>query len=276
MYVRYCGIIPTADPNRDVLAVSHDLEDYASRQVDHSEWDGLMKSHVSRCKVEGIELNGVDYKALAGDQRFEAYKQQLASVDLKALTPNEELALYINAYNCLCIGHIVNHYQTTGALPASINQITGKKKEKVWAIPAGVVGGVELSLDIIEHKILRQRWKEPRVHASIVCASASCPDLRAEAFVPDRINAQMDDQCLSWMSNSAKGFALNGQALMLSRIFLWFKEDFVAVSAGVEHWATQYLPKDHEARRRVADKAKYSIDYFEYNWNLNQALPEAS
>ena len=93
-----------------------------------------------------------------------------------------------------------------------------------------------MTLDGLEHGLLRREWAEPRVHASIVCASLSCPNLRAEAFEPHRLDAQMDDQARAWLANPSKGMAIvrgggggsnAGKATVhLSRIFLWFQADF--------------------------------------------------
>jgi len=266
MYVTWTGIIPTQESNRTVHPVAPDVAQY-SPQVDHSVWDQLLKSHVKRSVLHGIESSTVDYLSLADDERFGGYLETLAAADMNELTPNEQLALGINAYNALCIGKIIGYYKSSGALPVSINDLDNEVK--VWEQPAGVVGGTELSLDHIEHKILRQLWKEPRVHASIVCASASCPDLRAEAFVPNRINAQLDDQCQNWMQNTTKGLAVSKNTLTLSRIFLWFESDFLAVAPGVANWAVHHLPSSHEAKG-IVDSGKQTVSYFEYNWLLNQ------
>ena len=235
---------------------------------DHSSWDAVLKAHVRRGTLDGIVLNVVDYHALANDDRVAAYRNSLSAADLGTLSPNEKLALYINAYNCLCAGLIVARLASTGALPVSINDLSSDGTP-VWKQPAGVVGGERLSLDDIEHRILRSRWREPRVHSSIVCASVSCPDLRPEAFVASRINEQMDDQCATWLRNEHKGVGRSGRTLTLSRILLWFQQDFVAVAPSVGAWAARYLDTDHPARPLAQRNA--SPAFFEYNWKLNAA-----
>mmetsp|Transcript_13616 Transcript_13616/g.18699 ORF Transcript_13616/g.18699 Transcript_13616/m.18699 type:complete len:169 (-) Transcript_13616:3-509(-) len=160
----------------------------------------------------------------------------MAEVDLSDMEtyPNELLALYINAYNCLCIGHVTRYLKDNrGELPSSVTKTTppSQKGKEIWDVDAGVVGGQNLSLNDIEHVILRSKWDDPRIHASIVCASASCPNLRAEAFVPHRLNEQMDDQAKTWVSDVTKGLKVdndegNGGSQYFSRIFLWFEGDF--------------------------------------------------
>ena len=245
---------------------------YAATQpkVDHALWDGVMKRHVVPGNVEDITTNVVDYRAVANDEDVEKYRRVLSSANIDNLesTPNELLALYINAYNCLCIGHVTRHMnENGGALPKSVTKTTppSEKGKEIWDVKAGNVGGKILTLNDIEHKILRSKWEEPRVHASIVCASASCPNLRADAFVPHRLNEQLDDQAKSWVGDITKGVKIDdkGQATF-SRIFLWFEGDFKA-SGGPMAWAKQYLEDD------VAEKLSDGKEpkYFPYNWSLN-------
>ena len=120
-------------------------------------------------------------------------------------------------------------------------------KKEIWDIAAGEVGGTTLSLNDLEHKLLGSTWVEPRVHASIVCASASCPNLRAEAFLASRLNAQMDDQARTWVGDVTKGVRVD-EDQTLSRIFLWFKGDFKA-SGGPVAWAMATVGRRSSATR---------------------------
>jgi hypothetical protein len=210
----------------------------------------------------------VDYKALAEDEKFEKYCASLAEANLLSLRSNELLALYINAYNALCIGHVVRFMtENQGELPSSVTRAVPEESSnlEIWDLPAGVVGGTTVTLNDIEHKILRCRWAEPRVHASIVCASASCPNLRCEAFTPSKLNAQMDDQAREWVMDPTKGITVNEgtKTTTFSRIFLWFKEDFNPFGGPVV-WANQYLDQ------KISPNTP--MDYFTYNWSLNKKL----
>mmetsp|Transcript_7731 Transcript_7731/g.16111 ORF Transcript_7731/g.16111 Transcript_7731/m.16111 type:complete len:315 (+) Transcript_7731:67-1011(+) len=262
------------DENCAKYTVGPDSEyKYAAKKpkVDHSSWDGVVKRYVRPGNVDDIITNVVDYSGIAKDEDVAKYERVMAEVNLAALegTPNELLALYINAYNCLCIGHVTRYLrENNGELPTSVTQTTppSQKGTEIWDVEAGVVGGETLSLNDIEHKILRSKWAEPRVHASIVCASASCPNLRTEAFVPDRLNEQMDDQARTWVTDDTKGVKVDdddGQTF--SRIFLWFEGDFKA-SEGPIAWAGKYLPSDTANRLNTDGEMKY----FKYNWSLNK------
>jgi len=252
---------------------------------DHSLWDMVLKKHANyRGTVEGITTNLVDYRGIAKDPYFDLYLKALATVDLETLlqraagsseSNNELLALYINAYNCLCIGHVTKYYKASRKkeLPPSINAVTKTMKDyrgkDIWDVPAGIIGGKKVSLNDIEHKILRSLWEEPRVHASIVCASLSCPNLRPEAFVAERINAQMNDQAKAWVSDSTKGINIDTttRQVTMSRIFLWFKEDFTTTkSTSPMAFAKQYY-QGKEQQWNTDD-----VEYFPYNWKLNSIV----
>lgn len=238
----------------------------ADPNVDHSLWDGVLRRHVSPGKVDGITTNVVDYIALAADADVARYRRVLASVSVTDLdpVPNELLALYVNAYNCFCIGHVTRYLEEHGTLPASVTDATppADRGTEVWDVAAGDIGGATLSLNDIEHKILRSRWDEPRVHASIVCASASCPDLRAEAYAPHRLNEQMDDQARRWVGDATKGVRVDEEQT-LSRIFLWFEGDFAA-SGGPVAWAKRFS----EGGAGLSERRE--LNYFAYNWKLNK------
>jgi len=243
---------------------------YAATQpmFDHSLWDKIVTKHVTSGEVEGITTNVVDFRGVAEDDDFDKYKAALASADLDDLAtkPNELLALYINAYNALCISHVTRFMkENDGKLPTSVTQTTPteEKGKEIWDCPVGIVGGEKVTLNDIENVILRSRWAEPRVHASINCASASCPNLRTEAFVAHKLNAQMDDQTKTWIADATKGLKVEKDDVYLSRILLWFADDF-DVRGGPLAFVTKYA--DSEISASLDDK---KVDYFPYNWNLN-------
>ena len=217
-------------PSRKKLS---DFEVPSENTFDHSTWDSLLKKYVSTCGTIGIvqDVNLVDYENLSKDTNFDDYLKHLAEANPSALPEPEQMAFWINSYNALCISLLVNYLRKSenSEKPklASINNLSSPEKGPVWNQFAGVVGGKKVSLNDIEHKELRGTWDEPAVHGSIVCASASCPNLRPEAFCGTMVREQMDDQMRQWMKNTSKGLMLNNnKQLLLSRIFLWFGDDF--------------------------------------------------
>ena len=223
------------------------LADGPGAAFDHGPWDALLKTHVKNGRV--------DYDGLQADKsKFDAYVASLAQADVAKLSPKENFAFHCNAYNALCIGKILDEKPAKSILDLSTKQQT------VWDSRAGIIGGEAVSLNDVEHKKLRLVFAEPRVHACLVCASASCPDLAPYAFTGKELDAQLADRTRTWLANPTKGFASerNGAVARLSRIFLWFEADFVDSLAFAR------------ANGAAVDGAP-AVRYFEYDWSLNKS-----
>ena len=192
-------------------------------------------------------------------------------------TGAERFAFWINAYNAFTIAAIVNHYPIRArwfslAPSNSIRQIDG-----VWTKLKWKAAGRELTLDEIEHGILRPAFKDPRVHFAINCASRSCPPIREEPYVADHLDAQLDDAARRYLA-SPSGVRITGNRLQVSSIFKWYGEDFVARFAG---------PNDQRRSERdrailgviavygppeaaeLARSGRAQIEFLSYDWSLN-------
>jgi hypothetical protein len=207
-------------------------------------------------KKNGIQSNLVNYQAFSRDPKFASLLERLALFDSTTLTEKEKLAFYINAYNLLAIKLVTDHKPTH-----SIRDI-GTWFRPVWQKPAGVLAGKTISLDTIEHKILR-KMKEPRIHFALVCASMSCPDLRTEAYTSKKLETQLEDQTRTFLANKTKGFKISGETIYVSKIFDWFSEDFSEEknTTGVLKFIAQYsIEAGRFSHYRTLD----------YDWQLNQ------
>ena len=215
-------------------------------------YDQLLQRHLERMTVQGIELSWVDYSAIRQDAEFEQLLQQLDRFNPEQLSSRpEQLAFYINAYNILAINLVQQHW------PLGSIKDAAPWYRSVWKQPAGTIGGEAVSLDHIEHQILRPMG-EPRIHFAIVCASLSCPDLRAEAYTAGRLEQQLEDQTRGFINNADKGVRLTAQGVRISKIFDWFADDFGGESA-LPGWISSY--------RMVPIT---TIDgYLKYNWAVN-------
>lgn len=228
-----------------------------AEEPDWDAFDALLNAYVKPGERAGITLNQVDYAALGADPRFSRALDALAKFSPRTLeTKNEQLAFYINAYNLLAIKLVVDNWPLR-----SIKDI-GSFLRPVWKRPAGAIGGATVTLDEIEHEILRPLG-EPRMHFAIVCASLSCPDLRAEAYRTASLSSQLDDQTETFLSNSSKGLQLVGNHARVSKIFAWFEEDFAAVG-GIAAFIRRYteLPAETKVRPKL-----------DYDWSVNGIEP---
>ena len=260
----------------DEAAVAADAT--ASGTFDHSNWDGVLSAHVKPAgtyDVDGVRTSTVDYRAIARDARFDEYLREIADANIASLAPAEQLALMINAYNALCIALVVAEYRTHPDAPhpvASITDLKGEGGKSVWDRPAGVFCGRNISLGELEHKRLRGEWDEPGIHFCIVCASASCPDLRARAYVASGLAEQMAEQAASFSANETKGLSWDGATatLSLSKILFWFADDFGGGAAAAE-LAVDALPDAAPLKGEIArhGRRRRRITYKDYNWTLN-------
>jgi len=221
-----------------------------------ADWSDYAKAleFVQQGKKHGTPLVVVDYAALKQSGQIEKAYQTITQFDVSQLQGHDEkLAFYINTYNILALKMVVDHWPQK-----SIKDI-GSFFSPVWKKEAGMIAGKTVSLDDVENKIIRPMG-EPRIHLAIVCASVSCPDLRAEPYTAAKLNQQLNDQAKSFLANNKKGLVIQQGELKVSKIFKWFKQDFDK-AGGVESFIRNY-------RTDLADSVKID-DYLDYDWTVN-------
>lgn len=229
---------------------------------DFPSWDGLLKKYVAPKTINGVTLQAVDYKRLGDDPAYTKLIKNLETISLSHLNTREEkLTFWINVYNIMAAKMVLDHY------PVKSIKDAGSLFTAVWKKDAGVVAGKMRTLNEIEHEILR-KMNEPRIHVAIVCASVSCPDLRAEAYTVENLDRQLDNQLKLFLVNTEKGLRVdkkNGR-VYLSSIFKWFKEDFES-KGGVRNYLVSHAP---EAAKAHLKNHKLSVHYLDYDWDLNE------
>ena len=253
----------------------------ASFDHSHRDWDTVLNTHVYGTLV--------DYAKLSNDSSLlSKYLNQLNSVSLEEMdswSREKQLVFWINAYNAFTVQAILDHYpiqtRTIKGLVVprnSIIQIPGVWKELQWN-----VAGESLTIDYIEHRLLRPKFKEPRMHFAIVCASIGCPDLRPEAFTYDKLDTQLEEQTHRYLANTEKGvkFEFDKKRICVSQLFKWYNEDFlVAPITGFkveqrnekERIAFQFISHfitDPRALKLLQSKDT-DFDYLSYDWSLNE------
>lgn len=217
----------------------------------HQLWTELLGQHVT-------DAGWVSYSTFQTDTaKLNEYLDMLSLAPPNAgWSENEKLAYWINAYNAFTIKLILNHYPVTG-----IKQI--KKGisfiNSVWDIKFIQIGNQKLSLNIIEHQILRKAFDEPRIHFAIVCASISCPSLLNTAFEAPRLNQQLTSQAIRFINDSTKN-VLNDRHIQISPIFKWFKSDFTK-NGTLQEYIKPF------ARQNFMPDAR--VSYTNYDWGLN-------
>jgi len=212
----------------------------------------------------------VDYRLMLEHRAgLQAYLQAAAEARLDRLAPHHLQALLINAYNALTVASILDHSQV-----ASIRDIPG-----VWAERRHRVGGFGLTLDDIEHRILRPFFRDPRIHFALNCASRSCAPLPPWAYDGERLDAQLEERTNTFLSDG-KNVRVEGSKLLVSRYFDWYGSDFTAGGwRGAAPSIAAYVAR-HAASGVAAfiarNEGKVSIEFLDYDWSLNAARPAPS
>lgn len=231
----------------------------------HALWTEVVKEHVRGDRFD-YERLGKNREKL---DRYLAMLGAVERVELDAWTKEQRHAFWINAYNAYTVHLVVKSYPVE-----SIKDI-GSLLSSVWDksfIPLGrlIDDGEprELSLNQIEHEILRPRFKDARVHAAVNCASRGCPPLRDEAFVAERLDQQLDQQTRAWLADAARNrFEPDKRRVQISQIFGWFEEDFVRDAGSVRAWLARYGPPEHA--KWLQSDAKIEVSHLDYSWELN-------
>lgn len=200
----------------------------------------------------------VDYRALVADPKPLAdYLEQagkLPEAEFKSWPEKRQLAFLINLYNASTLQLIVDHYPVK-----SIKKIRQGFKGP-WDQTVVTLHGKNVSLNTLEHKIIRPQYNEPRVHMALVCAAKGCPTLRSEAYTAEKLDEQLDDQSRRYLATPA-GLVIDRKkgTASISVIFKWYGGDFESVPAFVGKYSDQSLQG-------------LQIKYLSYDWSLNERV----
>jgi hypothetical protein len=240
----------------------------------------LLKAHVD-------DRGMVDYQGLKVNSKvLDDFATSVSRLDggmYHGWTDKERIAFWINAYNCLTLKAIVDNYPIQPSLlksfvypKNSIRQIPG-----VWDGLKFSVMGRDMTLDGIEHGILRAEFHDPRIHMALVCAAMGCPPLRNEPFTAAMLDAQLDDQAKRFLANPKK-FRISREtdSIYLSPIFEWFGDDFIK-KYGTDKEFQGFSEKERAVLNFVSHyldsrdkgyivKGGFSVKYLNYDWSLNE------
>lgn len=223
----------------------------------HAVFTGVLAQYVKGARV--------DYAALkANPQDLNRYIDTIATVsrtEFKQWSQSQQIAFLSNAYNAYTLRLITDHYPVK-----SIKDI-GSFLSGPWDQPVVNLFEEMLTLNTLEHKILRKDYAEPRIHFALVCAAKGCPPLRDEAYAGARLGEQLDDQARQFLATPEKNRVEAGEATVyLSPIFKWYGEDFEKKSGSVLAALKPYWP----GRTGAVAQTGFKIRYTDYDWSLNE------
>ena len=240
--------------------------DPSSRAViDVAAWDGLL----GRVVVAGADgINRVDYGALAGPEAavLDRIVAGLSAVAVSRYNRDEQLAYWINLYNAVTLQVVARHYPVASIRDIDISP--GWFVDGPWDAELVTVEGEALTLNDIEHRILRPLWQDPRIHYALNCASLGCPDLAAAAWRGRDIDQRLDAAARAYVNHS-RGVALRGGEVTVSKIYDWFLEDFGGSTESLlAHLRRHAAPPLAARLAQIGD-----IDGTAYDWGLNVTPP---
>ena len=260
------------------LGLAAALPAWAQAGFDHSHaaWTALLKKHVKL--IDGGKASALRYAGMAQDQAaLKAYTASLSAVPAASFdgwSKAQRMAFLINAYNAFTVELILTRYPKLESIKDLGSLVSNPWKQKF--IP---LLGSTLSLDGIEHENLRARgrYDDPRIHFAVNCASIGCPMLREEAFVAERLDAQLDEQVQRFLGDRSRNrYNPASGKLEVSKIFDWYGDDFKQGHRGISSLAGFLGPHadllaDAPADREKIRKEVAAVAFLDYNWKLNDA-----
>lgn len=223
----------------------------AADVIDHEPFDELLSEYVdSRGRVAYARL-----KADAGAMKaLDAYLDAVASADVDEHADDAKLAFYINAYNAHVIDELLDRWPVENPLkvPGFFKKIEHR------------IAGDAMTLDELEHGLIRKRFEEPRIHFVLNCAARSCPRLRPDALTASRLERDLEASAREFIPAATR---LAKGKVVTSQLFNWFAEDFIAAQGSVAAYLSRYVDGEVRAALKSGD---VEITFSEYDWRINK------
>ena len=238
----------------------------ATATIDHSEWSAFLSRYLS-VRDSAPNRMAYDEVSAADKKRLDGYLSSMSAVSISRYSRDEQRAYWINLYNALTVDVVLEHYPVQSIRDISISP--GFFSIGPWGKKLISVEGEQLSLDDIEHRILRPIWKDPRIHYAVNCASLGCPSLMPTAFTASNIDALLDRAARGFINSSHGARFDDANRLTVSSIYDWYQEDFGGNEAGVIAHLRGYALAPLAAELTTVDEV---YDY-DYDWRLNGTAP---
>jgi hypothetical protein len=239
--------------------------------IDHSAWGIILKKYLvtSQLTMESSAPVGINLLQYGGVSKIDydllkIYLTTLEGIPISSFSRPEQRAFWINLYNAATVNLILEHYPVESITKISFSFFSfGPWDEELLTIE-----GEELSLNDIEHRILRPIWQDPRIHYALNCASIGCPNLQPLAFTAKNTDSLLETGASEYI-NHPRGAKKEDKKLWLSKIFEWYQDDYGGNEAGVLIHIQKYA-KENLANSLYEDELE--IEYH-YDWRLNESGP---
>ncbi len=253
-----------AAPKADLWSIWQKNDLQGGEPIDHSDWQGFLDSHLQRGNDEITRLNYAEVSE--GDKNLlDHYLAQLQRSPVSSLSRDQQRAYWINLYNAGTAWVILKYYPVASIRDIDISP--GWFSDGPWGKKLFKIEGQMVSLDDIEHRILRPIWKDPRLHYALNCASLGCPNLQQQVFTVENNEALLDQAATSFINHRRGVDVVNGE-LDVSSIYHWFKEDFGGSDQAVISHLKRFANPALAAKLRNIKE----ISGHQYDWSLNEVV----
>ena len=252
-----------AEPKADLWPRWADHDPGSTARINHSKWRRFLLRYI----VIGEDgVNRVRYGAVSESDRdnIDGYVESLAALTIADYNRAEQYATWINLYNALTMQVVLDHYPVASMMDISISP--GLFTFGPWGKKLIAMDGEELSLDDIEHRILRPIWRDPRIHYAVNCAAIGCPNLRRSPFSGANVEPLLTIAAKDYI-NHPRGADIRDGELYVSSLYNWYAEDFGGSDAAI----IEHLRDFARPRLTAALKGIDEISGSDYDWALNDA-----
>ncbi len=233
---------------------------HSTQVINHQLFQDFL-DHYVYTDAEGINLVHYSQVSVKDKQALNYYLDQLSQVKIDQYNRNEQLAYWINLYNALTIKTVLDHYPVKSILDI---KLSGFFTPGPWDAKLIKVENIPLSLNDIEHRIIRPIWNDPRTHYTLNCASYSCPNLSKQVYIGEKINSLLTKAATGYV-NSSRGVMIQGKNLTVSKIYDWYQEDFGGnEQAVINHLILYASPSLKQQLLKF-----HQISAYDYHWQLN-------
>lgn len=232
------------------------------QKIDHNQWATFLDRNLITNDKSNIHL--MRYSRVTDKDRniLQNYLQYLENINISNYSQPEQFAYWINHYNARTVELILENYPIDSIKDISFSFFSfGPWDEKLIT-----VDGIDLSLNDIEHRILRPIWKDPRIHYAVNCASMGCPNLLPRPFTSETNEILLDEAAKGFI-NHPRGVRFEDETLVLSQIFDWYLVDFGGSSDNLLKHILEYSEQQFS---HTIEHYKGKFEY-DYNWQLNES-----
>ena len=235
----------------------------STAKIDHTMWTAFLATYVAGAddginRVRYADVSAFDLKSL------DEYLAYLTALPISTYARLEQVPYWINLYNARTVRLILAHYPITSIMKLNISP--GWLSSGPWDKKLMTVEGIDLSLNDIEHRILRAGVSDNRIHYALNCASLGCPNLQPAAFTPDNMEDWLSGGARMYI-NHPRGVTIGDDGVVASKIYAWFKQDF----GNDDRAVLDHLEMYADAPLKSALDEATSILSYAYDWNLNDA-----